>query len=44
MRFLFHHFLGLPDWAVKKTDFPAPQEISLRFDDKGYPLIEDCLQ
>ncbi|CAD8199908.1 unnamed protein product [Paramecium pentaurelia] len=35
---------GFPDWAVTKTDFPAPQTIELRLDEQGYPLIEDCLK
>lgn len=34
---------GFPDWAVTKTNFPSPQDIEIRYDDEGYPLIEDCL-
>lgn len=35
---------GFPDWAVEVTDFPSPQKITLRRDEHGYPLVEDCLQ
>ena len=35
---------GFPDWAVNRTDFPAPLQINITFDDQGHANIEDCLQ
>lgn len=35
---------GFPDWAVTRSNFPSPQNVDLRYDDNGYPLIEDCLK
>ncbi len=33
---------GFPDWIVKVKTFPAPLKISLRYDENGNPLKEDC--
>jgi len=33
---------GFPDWAVNRTDFPAPLEVNITFDDQGHAKIADC--
>ncbi|CAD8189631.1 unnamed protein product [Paramecium pentaurelia] len=35
---------GFPDWAIQKTDFPFPKTMQMRFDSKGYPILDDCYQ
>lgn len=35
---------GLPTWTAKRSSFPAPLKVKLRYDDKGFPLTEDCLK
>lgn len=38
---------GIPDWAISRTPykFPFPiQNVEIRYDDKGVPLLEDCLK
>lgn len=35
---------GLPTWTAKRETFPAPLKVKLRYDDKGFPLLEDCLK
>jgi len=35
---------GWPDWAVNRTDFPAPVDAKIRFDDQGHAIISDCLK
>jgi len=33
---------GLPDWAVNRTDFPAPLPGHISYDEHGYANITDC--
>jgi len=33
---------GFPDWAVNRTDFPAPLDVNITFDDQGHAKIADC--
>lgn len=33
---------GLPDWAVNKTDFPAPLLYKIGYDANGHANLEDC--
>lgn len=35
---------GLPTWTAKRESFPAPLKVKIRYDEKGFPLIEDCLK
>jgi len=35
---------GMPDWAIKATNFPAPLKINFTFDSHGYPNLTQCLQ
>ena len=35
---------GLPTWTAKRESFPAPLKVKIRYDEQGFPLIEDCLK
>ena len=33
---------GMPNWAVNRTSFPAPEPYDFEFDAEGNPLLIDC--
>ena len=35
---------GFPEWTGNRTSFPKPLKVDIRYDEKGYPLREDCLK
>lgn len=37
---------GFPDWAASRTEhpFPFPVKNDIPVDEKGYPLIEECIK
>lgn len=35
---------GFPDWLVTKLTFPSPLKVTLKYDENGIPLKEDCMK
>ena len=35
---------GFPDWAVNRTDFPAPLTVNITFDDQGHADLDECIK